>query len=149
MTQPRRATAATLTAALFALASCHLVDQRDFNANAGKKPVPQAAPVVAIAGPKPLVTIDYTMPDPDYSAELSVAVKRALAVKSNVLFSVTVLAPLAATPEAQAAALQDAAATGREIAEAIVANGADEGQVELTVRGDAGVTVREVRVFVH
>ena len=149
MTQPSRAAAATLTAALLTLASCHLVDQRDFNPNAGKKPVPKAGPVLPFAGPKPLVTIDYTTPDPDYAAELSVAVKRALAVKPNVLFSVNVLVPLAATPEAQAAALQEAAATGREIGEAIVANGADEGQVELTVRGDPAVKVREVRVFVH
>ena len=139
-----------IAAPLVLLASCHLVDQRDFNANAGRRPMPPPGkPMKAIAGPAPLVTIAYTTPEPDYAAELEVAVKRALAVKSNVLFTVQTMVPLAATPAEQATALQTAAAAGREIGDAIIADGADQGQIELTVRGDPSVHVQEVRVFVH
>jgi hypothetical protein len=151
MTQPRRLFAATLLALpmLGALPSCHLIDQRSFDKNAGVKPVPPPGPVVKSTAVAPLVTIAYTTPDPDYASELTVAVKRALALKPNVLFSVQSFVPLAATPAAQATALQAAAAAGREIAEAIIADGADQGQIEHTVRADPSLHVQEVRVFVH
>ncbi len=140
-----------LTAApLVLLASCHLIDQRDFNPDAGRKPVPP--PVKAgklVPGPAPLITITYATPEPDYAESLAAAVKRALAVKPNVLFTVQTLVPLAATPAAQAAALQQGAAAGREIGDSIIADGADQGQIELTVRGDASAHVQDVRVFVH
>lgn len=132
-----------------AIAGCHLVDQRDFNANAGKPPVPPAAKVIPFAGPKPLITISYAGGEPAYADGLADGVRRALAVKSNVLFTVQTLVPLAATAAAQGAALQEATETGREIAEAIVADGADEGQVEMAVRGDPSVKDKEVRVYVH
>jgi hypothetical protein len=139
-----------IVAPLVLLAACHLVDQRDFDPNAGRKPVPPAAkPGKSVPGPAPLITITYTTPEPDYSAGLADAVKRALAVKPNVLFSVQTLVPLAATPGGQAASLQTGAAAGREIGDAIVADGADQGQIELTVRGDPSVHSQEVRVFVH
>jgi hypothetical protein len=134
---------------LLSLSGCHLLDQRDFNKNAGRKPQPPPGRVVKMTGPVPLVTISYTTPDPAYAPELAVAVKRALSLKTNVLFTVQALVPLAATPDAQAAALQAAAASGREIGEAIIADGADPGQIELAVRGDPGVHVQQIQVFVH
>jgi hypothetical protein len=134
---------------LLALTGCHLVDQRDFNPKAGRKPQPPPGPVMKFSGPAPLITITYNTPDPNYAAELAVAVKQALALKQNVLFTVQVLVPLAATPEAQAVALRQATASGREIGEAIVADGADQGQIELAVRGDPGVHLQQVQVFVH
>lgn len=134
---------------LLALAGCHLVDQRDFNPNAGRKPQPPAGPVAKVTGPVPLLTIAYTTPDPPYAAELAVAVKRALALKPDVLFTVQALVPLAATPEAQAVALQTAAASGHEIGEAMIADGADQGQIELAVRADPSMHVQQIQVFVH
>jgi hypothetical protein len=131
------------------LAGCHLVDQRDFDRQAGRPPVVKAAPSVVLAGPRPLLRIAYDNPDPDYSQALSAAVKRAMAVKPDVLFTVQTLVPLSGTPDAQAIAQSAAAVTGREIAEAIVADGADAGQVELAVKGEAGLKEKEVRVFVH
>jgi hypothetical protein len=131
------------------LAGCHLVDQRDFDRRAGRPPVVQAPPPLALSGPTPLLRIAYDTPDPDYSQALSAAVKRAMAVKPDVLFTVQTLVPLSGTPDAQAMAQSAAAGTGREIAEAIVADGADAGQVELAVKGEAGLTHKEVRVFVH
>ncbi len=123
------------------VSGCHLVDQRDFDASAGQPPKPRAAP----PGPPPppsLVTIRYTTPEPQYRDALSALVTRALARKRDVLFTVTSVVPEAASPE-------EAAASGREVAQAIVDDGAEAGQVEQAVRLDPGVTVKEVRVNVH
>ncbi len=140
-----------LTAApLVLLVSCHLVDQRDFDASAGRRPVPPPAKAgKPVQGPMPLITVTYTTPEPDYAESLAASVKRALALKPNVLFMVQTFVPLAATPAAQAAALQQGASAGREIGDSIIADGADLGQIELSVHGDPGVHVQEVRVYVH
>ncbi len=134
---------------LIAVAGCHLVDQRDFDRNAGRKPQPPAGKFVAVAGPAPLLTITYTTDDPPYADELAVAVKRALALKPDVLFTIQALVPLAPSPELQAAALRVAAASGHDVSEAIIADGADKGQIELAVRGDPSVHVQKIQVFVH
>jgi hypothetical protein len=138
--------------ALLLLAGCHMIlpDQRTFDPHAGMKPVPPKGPAPKFAaGPQPLITISYATPDPAYADELATAVKHALAVKANVLFTVQTLVPLQTTPADQAAAMQAATTTSREIAEAIVADGADVGQIELALRADPGVKADEVRVFVH
>ena len=131
------------------LAGCHLVDQRDFDPKAGRPPALPVAPAQPSSGPKPLLRIGYENTDPDYAPALAAAVKRALTLKPDVLFTVQTLVPLEPTPDAQAASQLAAAATGREIAEAIVADGADQGQIEMTVKADPGVHVKEVRIFVH
>ena len=135
-----RQTAASLCLAL-AVSGCHLVDQRDFDANAGRPPKPRVLP----PGPPPppsLVTIRYTTPEPQYRDALAALVTKALARKRDVLFTVTSVVPEAASPE-------EAATSGREVAQAIVDDGAEAGQVEQAVRLDPGVTVKEVTVNVH
>ncbi len=132
------------------LGACHLVDQRDFDARAGRPPVlPVAALGPAPAGPGALLRIGYENPDPVYAPALADAVRRAITLKPGVLFTVQTLVPLAGGPDAQAAALSDAARTGREVAEAMVVDGAEQGQIEMAVRGDGGVKFKEVRIFVH
>ncbi len=131
------------------LAGCYLVDQRTFDAKAGRKPVP---PVVA--GPPghaapALVTIRYTTPDPEYQDVLASAVHRALARKPDALFSVTTMVPPAENADQAADAAQAAAASGREVAQAIVADGASPGQVEQLVNLDPLLSVREVVVKVQ
>lgn len=124
-----------------ALSGCHLVDQRDFDAAAGRPPKPRPAP----PGPPPppaLVTIRYTTPEPQYRDALAAVVARALARKRDVLFTVTSVVPDAASPE-------EAAASGREVAQAIVDDGAEAGQVEQAVRLDSGAVVKTVTVNVH
>jgi hypothetical protein len=145
---PKRAMLAA-TAGLLALTGCHLVDQRTFDRHAGAKPQPPAAKVVATHGPQPLLTITYDNPDPDYARPLANAVQRALAVKPDVLFTVQILVPPSGPPDAQARAEIAAAATGREIEEAMVADGADQGQIEMAVKGDASVKTKDVRIYVH
>jgi hypothetical protein len=138
-----------LLAGLLVLTGCHLVDQRDFDRHAGTKPQPPPGKAVAARGPEPLLHIVYDNPDPDYARPLAAAVQRAMAVKPDVLFTVQTLVPLAGTPDEQAQVQMAAAAAGREIAEAMVADGADQGQIEMAVKGDAGVKTKEVRIFVH
>jgi len=142
---------ATLGATLLAagLGGCHLIDQRDFNPNAGKPPMPKVAAAPPSPGPAALLTISYANGDPAYAQGLSEAVTHALTAKPNVLFTVQTLVPLEGDANAQAGALQAAAGTAREVAEAIVTDGADQGQIELAVRADPGVKAKEVRVFVH
>ena len=132
------------------MGACHLVDQRDFDARAGRKPEPPVAKSAPVkAGPGALLRIGYDTPDPFYAPALADAVRRAITLKPGVLFTVQTTVPLAATPEAQAVALEDAAKTGREVAEAMVVDGADQGQIEMAVRGDASVKFKEVQIFVH
>jgi hypothetical protein len=124
-----------------AVAGCHLVDQRDFDADAGRPPKPRVLP----PGPPPppaLVTIRYTTPEPQYRDRLAALVARALARKRDVLFTVTSSVPEAASPE-------EAASSGHEVAQAIVDDGAEAGQVEQAVRLDPAITVKEVTVNVH
>ncbi len=138
---------------LAGVSGCHLIDQRDFNPHAGDKPKPPPGKPPP-PGPAALLTIKYPHGGddsgaPDYADVLAQSVRRALALKAGVLFTVQTAVPPAGTPDAQEAALRDAAATGREIAEAIIADGADEGQVEQVVRADPSAADKQVQVFVH
>jgi hypothetical protein len=131
------------------LAGCHLIDQRDFDRNAGKPP---AKPVVAAGKPPPsaaLLTIVYDRPDPSYAQELANAVQAALARKPDVLFTVETTVPVTGGPDAQAEQATQGAATGRQVAEAIIADGANQGQIELAVRADPARQVKQVQVIVH
>ena len=123
------------------LSACHLVDQRDFDAAAGRPPAPRILPP-APPPPAALLTIRYTTPDPAYRDKLALLVTKALLRKHDVLFTVTSLVPEALSPET-------AAASGREIAQAIVDDGAEPGQVEQAVKLDAAASVRTVMVNVH
>lgn len=146
---PRSATFPAMSASRIAaclclaacLSGCHLVDQRDFDADAGRPPKPRALPP-GRPPPPALVTIRYTTPEPQYRDALAAVVTAALARKHDVLFTVTSVVPAAASPE-------EAAASGREVAQAIVDDGAEAGQVEQAVRLDPGVTVKVVTVNVR
>ncbi len=136
-------------AVLLCLGGCHLVDQQDFDAKAGRKPTPPVVAEQAFHGPPALVTIKFDRPDPDYEAALADGVHRALARKPDVLFTVLTLVPQAPTPDAQFASETQAAASGRLVAASIVADGAEHGQVEQAVRSEPGLTLKEVRVLLH
>ena len=153
MAEPRSArilpTVMTIAFGSLLLAGCHLVDQRDFNRNAGAKPALPAGPAVAFHGPPALVTIRFDTPNPDYEATLADGVRRALARKHDVLFTVLTLVPAAPTPDAQVAAESEAATSGRLVAASIVADGAESGQVEQAIRSEPNLKVKEVRVLIH
>jgi hypothetical protein len=132
-----------------ALGGCHLIDQRDFDRNAGKPPPPPPAPAAEAGPPATLMTISFDQPHPAYENALANDVQLALARKPNVLFTVETLVPVAGDPDAQAEAARSGAVAGRQVADSIVADGADVGQIELTVRADPGRTVKQVLVIVH
>ncbi len=146
MPRPRAALIA-LTPCL--LAACHLVDQRDFDAAAGRPPVPLQVASAPTAAVPALVTIRYTTPDPPYREALATAVQRALARKPDVLFTVTTLVPDQPGADAQAEQAMQAAGYGHAVSQTIVDNGAAPGQVEQAVRVQPGLKVREVLVTVH
>jgi hypothetical protein len=131
-----------------ALSGCHLIDQRDFDRNAGKPP-PKPPTQPALVPPPALVTITYDRPDPTYAQELANAVQQALARKPNVIFTVETLVPAAGPPEAQAEQARQGAESGRQVAASIVADGADQGQIEMVVRADPGRSIKQVLVLVH
>jgi hypothetical protein len=131
-----------------ALASCHLVDQRDFDAQAGAKPVlPAGKPPPPL--PPAAVTIRYTTPEPQYREAVAALVQKAMARKRDVLFTVTTLVPPVFGTKAQEEAASAAAASGHEVAQAIVDDGAEPGQVEQLVRVEPLAVVKEVHVDVH
>ncbi len=133
-------------------AGCNLIDQRSFDRNAGRAPVPRAPPpVVSTVRPiPPLFVVRSGRPEQDWQPDLRTAVAQALSRKPNVLFTVESVAPVASSPAAQAASLRAAVALqGRPVAGAIAADGATSAQVELTALSDPAVKAPEVRVYVH
>jgi len=130
------------------LPACHLVDQRDFNAAAGQKPVRRVVAAKAVPPVPALVTIRYTQPNPPYHEALTDAVHAALARKPDVLFTVATIVPQAQSPVASADLGAEAAASGREVAQTIVNAGAAPAQVEQIVSIDPSAAYREVVVRV-
>ncbi len=146
MSLPRIA-ASLLPVLLTLAAGCTLVDQRTFNPQAGAKPRPPAPTGPGLA--PPLVTVDYARPDPDYAAALHQAVALAVARKPNVEFDVVTVVPNTGTPTQQVAAATGLTANAREIARAINGDGVDDDRIHLQARAQAGITSRQVQVFIH
>jgi hypothetical protein len=135
------------------LPGCKLVDQRTFDRSAGRAPVPHVPPSKVARGPgpvPPLFVVHSGLADEDWQPDLRQAVGAALARKRNALFTIEGVAPVAASPAAQAAALGDTTASNsRPVADAIIADGAQAAQVEMTAISDPAVHTPEVRVFVR
>jgi hypothetical protein len=133
------------------LAGCKLVDQRTFDRNAGRPPVPPPPP--AASGPEPippLYVVHAGLPPEDWKPDLRDAARDALARKPNVLFTVESVAPPSPSPAAQAASLQATTAElGRPVAEALAGDGAPRAQIEMTAAIDPRASAPEVRIYVH
>jgi hypothetical protein len=129
------------------LGGCTLVDQRTFNAEAGKPPVVPPPP-----GPpaqKPLITIDFSGVRPDYAEALRQAVEQAVSRKPSVAFEVATVVPNKGTPAEQVAAATGLTPDARDVARAINADGVNDDKIKLTARAVAGVDSRQVQVFVQ
>jgi hypothetical protein len=133
---------------LAALGGCHLVDQRDFVADADKPPVVPVPPPAPPGPSNALVVIRFPAAD-DWRSTLGVAVGLARSRKPDVLFTVQSAVPRVGSPADQADALARTAGDARAVADAIVSDGADRSQVELTAQADAGLTGEEIRIFVR
>ena len=137
---------------LAALPGCTLIDQNTFNPAAGATPVIPPAPVVAVVpvvpGPPPLLTLQPGQPARDAVRQAVAAAQRR---KPNVVFDVVAMVP--AGPAFDGAAAENQAASSSTeagaVAQAITAQGVPPGRVRLFARPEAGLTGREVRVYVR
>ena len=134
-----------------ALPGCTLIDQNTFNPSARAVPVIPAAPAVAAvavpSGPQPLLTLRPGQPVQDAVRQAVVAARRR---KPDVVFDVVAMLPggtgADAGVEEQAASSSAEAGT---VARAIAAQGVPQGRVRLFARPEAGLSGREVRVYVR
>ncbi len=144
---PRRAF--LLLLALAPEAGCKLVDQRTFVAHADAPPVVRVKPGVPAREVPPLLSIRFPASPDEWEGPLKVAVDLARTRKPNVLFTVESAVPPGPTPADDAARLARAAADAEAVAAAIVGDGVDRLQVQLSATTDRSAPAEEVRVFVR
>ncbi len=129
------------------LAGCKLIDQNTFAPPpkpAVVKPAPPAPPPIP-----PLVTIRFDRPDVTYTDALRQAVTAARSRKVDVAFDIRAVAPTALTLAAQIANINQADADAHGVADAIEKLGVDPSRIGLQSGAEPGITVPEVRVYVH
>jgi hypothetical protein len=114
------------------LAACAIPSRNTFAPNAVGADTASIAATQAFAGRIPLVTI---LPGTtDFAGPLAGAVKQALAIKPSAAFEVEAQSPVAATPDAGAAALGQLSGTAAAVAKAIMADGVPADRVALTAK---------------
>ena len=134
---------APVVVALLSFTGCTLIDQRTFapSPEAKAQPAPPPAPVV-IDTRTPLVTIDYTVPSPDYGELLHDAVRAAESRYPEVQFDVvSVLKDTAEAPEGQERA------TG--VMRAIMRDRVPPSRIHLALRTDPTLAASQVRIYVR
>jgi hypothetical protein len=129
--------------ALLSFTGCTLIDQRTFapSPEAKAQPAPQQPPVV-VDSRTPLVTIDYTVPSPDYGELLHAAVRAAEARDADVQYDVVSVMK----DTSDVAAGQDRA-TG--VMRAIMRDRVPPSRIHLALRGDPTLAANQVRVYVR
>lgn len=134
---------ASLLLAVLTFTGCTLVDRRTFapapEAKAQVAPPPTPAPEDTRT---PLVTIDYTVPDPDYLELLRAALRAARNRDAYVQFDV-----VAMVRSADDAAQGVQRATG--VMRAILRDGVPNDRVHLLLRSDPALAADQVRVYVR
>lgn len=133
----------TALLALLSFTGCTLIDQRTFapSPEAKAQPAPHPAPVI-IDTRTPLVTIDYSDPDPDYAQLLHAAVRAAEARDAEVQFDViSVLTSSADGAEGQERAVG--------VMRAIMRDHVPSDRIHLGLRTDPGLKAGQVRVYVR
>ncbi len=132
-------------AAILAFTGCALIDQRTFAPapEAKAQPVaPVPLPAVLVDSRTPLVTIDYTVPSPDYAELLHYAVSAAEKRGDDVQYDVVSVLRDAS----QAAAGQESAAG---VMRAIMRDRVPAARIHLAIRTDPSLTAAQVRVYVR
>jgi hypothetical protein len=129
--------------ALLCFTGCTLIDQRTFapSPEAKAQPAPPPAPVV-VDSRTPLVTIDYTVPSPDYSELLHYAVRAAENRYGGVQYDV--VSVLVDTSEAE---VGQERATG--VMRAIMRDRVPATRIHLGLRTDPTLAASQVRVYVR
>ena len=129
--------------ALLSFAGCTLIDQRTFapSPEAKAKPAPPSAPV-SLDSRIPLVTIDYTVPSPDYGELLHAAVRAAEARDPDVQYDVVAMLK-------DSSGLADGQQHAIGVMRAIMRDRVPATRIHLGVRSDPGLTASQVRVYVR
>ncbi|HEY0183291.1 MAG TPA: hypothetical protein VGC09_10840 [Rhodopila sp.] len=129
--------------ALMGFTGCTLIDQTTFapSPEAKAQPLPPPAPVVLDAR-TPLVTIDYTIPSPDYAELLHYAVRAAENRDADVQYDV--VSVLKDTSELAAGQQR---ATG--VMRAIMRDRVPASRIHLGLRTDPALAASQVRVYVR
>jgi hypothetical protein len=129
--------------ALLSFTGCTLIDQKTFapSPEAKAQPAPPLPPVV-IDSRTPLVTIDYTVPSPNYAELLHAAVRAAEARDAEVQYDViSVLKDAAESEQGQERV------TG--VMRAIMRDRVPASRIHLGLRTDPGLAASQVRVYVR
>jgi hypothetical protein len=134
---------APVVLALLSFTGCTLIDQRTFapSPEAKAQPAPPQAPVVLDAR-TPLVTIDYTVPAPDYGQLLHAAVRAAEARDADVQYDV-----VSVMKDTTEVAAGQERATG--VMRAIMRDRVPPSRIHLGVRTDPALVASQVRVYVR
>ncbi len=129
--------------AMLGFAGCTLIDQRTFapSPEAKAQPAPPL-PTVPVDERIPLVTIDYTVPSPDYAELLHYAVRAAEARDSDVQYDV-----IAVMKDLSDAAQGQEQATG--VMRAIMRDRVPATRIHLALRSDPNLAANQVRVYVR
>jgi hypothetical protein len=128
--------------ALLSFTGCTLIDQTTFAPAPEAKAQPAPPQAVALDTRTPLVTIDYTVPSPDYAELLHDAVYAARARDADVQFDV-----VAVMKDTSEIAAGQAHATG--VMRAIMRDQVPADRIHLGVRADPALAASQVRVYVR
>jgi len=132
-----------LVVALLCFSGCSLIDQRTFAPapEAKAQPAPAQAAVMLDAR-TPLVTIDYTIPSPDYGELLHAAVRAAESRNAEVQYDVVSM-----VQDASDVRLGQERATG--VMRAIMRDRVSPSRIHLGLRTDPSLASGQVRVYVR
>jgi hypothetical protein len=129
--------------ALLSFTGCTLIDQRTFAPSPEAKAEPAPPPVpVPLDKRTPLVTIDYTIPSPNYAELLHYAVRAAEARDADVEYDVVSVLK----DTSQVAAGQERAIG---VMRAIMRDHVPANRIHLAVRTDPALAASQVRVYVR
>jgi hypothetical protein len=128
--------------ALLSFCGCTLIDQRTFAPSPEAKAQPTSQPPVVLDTRTPLVTIDYTIPSPDYGELLHDAVRAAEARDADVQYDV-----VSVMKDTSEVAAGQERATG--VMRAIMRDRVPATRIHLALRTDPGLAASQVRVYVR
>jgi len=129
--------------ALLIFSGCTLIDQQTFAPSPeAKAQTPPTPPPIPVDTRTPLVTIDYTVPSPDYADLLHSAVRAAEARDANVQYDVIAVLK---DPSEAADGQENAAGVMR----AIMRDRVPSSRIHLGLRTDPSLANSQVRVYVR
>jgi hypothetical protein len=128
--------------ALLSFTGCTLIDRRTFAPSPEAKAQPAADKPVVLDARTPLVTIDYTVPSPDYGELLHAAVRAAESRNVDVQYDV-----VSVMKDTVDASTGQERATG--VMRAIMRDRVPASRIHLALRTDPTLAANQVRVYVR